>query len=255
MQKSITASEGTVAVSDDVTLLPHLCPQQEQQQQQQQQQQPNRTSQADGGVTSITVPLAEMEEFSEMENSASTLPEACVSTESLEGPCKCPTGADADAASVLADCSGGSAAQSDTRMNGPLQRTVVDVNCNGKHRRQSRHSQILKYQDLLDTFMDTYSQDSTGEAEEGDLQPQPQLQQDDQEDSAAAPPDYNFLEFAEKYYNVHCANTGYSGAFSKTVNMVRRKSLAVSHGSKAYVISKVTCDCAQWTSKATTRRN
>lgn len=40
--------------------------------------------------------------------------------------------------------------------------------------------------------------------------------------------DNDMLEFAEKYYNVQIANTGYTGALSKTVNMVRRRSLTVS---------------------------
>ena len=39
--------------------------------------------------------------------------------------------------------------------------------------------------------------------------------------------EYDILEFAEKYYNVQIANTGYTGAISKTVNMVRRRSLTV----------------------------
>lgn len=39
--------------------------------------------------------------------------------------------------------------------------------------------------------------------------------------------DYDMLEFADKYYNVQIA-TGYTGAISKTVNMVRRRSLTVS---------------------------
>ncbi len=40
--------------------------------------------------------------------------------------------------------------------------------------------------------------------------------------------DYDMLDFAENYYNVHIHNTGYSGALTKTVNMVRRRSLGVS---------------------------
>ena len=40
--------------------------------------------------------------------------------------------------------------------------------------------------------------------------------------------DWDMLEFADKYYNVQIANTGYTGAISKTVNMVRRRSLTVS---------------------------
>ena len=40
--------------------------------------------------------------------------------------------------------------------------------------------------------------------------------------------DLDFLEFAEKYFSVQVPNSGYTGAISKTVKIVRRKSLTVS---------------------------
>lgn len=40
--------------------------------------------------------------------------------------------------------------------------------------------------------------------------------------------DYDMQEFAEKYFNIHMTNTGYTGAISKTVNIVRGRSQSVS---------------------------
>ncbi len=41
-------------------------------------------------------------------------------------------------------------------------------------------------------------------------------------------PGVEMVDFAEKYFNVHSATTGYTSAFSKTVSMVRRRSVSVS---------------------------
>ncbi len=48
-------------------------------------------------------------------------------------------------------------------------------------------------------------------------------------DNTSSSDEFNILDFAEKYYNVHTHGSGHSNAFSKTVSMVRRRSLSVSN--------------------------
>lgn len=51
-------------------------------------------------------------------------------------------------------------------------------------------------------------------------------------------PGVEMVDFAEKYFNVHSSATGYTSALSKTVSMVRRRSISVS----AFLF-EISCSC------------
>ncbi len=125
-------------------------------------------------------------------------------------------------------------AHAHSRMNGPLLAGhTVDVNGNGtgKHR-SCRNSEIRCYQDLLDTFMDRYRDEEDEDEEE----------EEDEADAQKHRCNLDFLEFAEKYYNVHWSTTAKTGAFSKTVSIVRRKALTVSFQISAFSLVMINYD-------------
>lgn len=108
---------------------------------------------------------------------------------------------------------------------GPLDQHIVDMNGNGLPQNHKFHvHNISCYEDLEGIFA---GEDRDGESEgegEGKV-----------EDCALASGgntdcSCDLMEFAEKYFNVHTLSTPYPAAITKTVNMVRKKSLTVSFG-------------------------
>ena len=90
--------------------------------------------------------------------------------------------------------------------NGPLEHHIIDVNGNG----------TTKNARWLETRITEFRI----------LDPAPVSSPDQRDDEPIR--DFDMQEFAEKYFNIHLTNTGYSGAISKTVNIVRGRSQSVS---------------------------
>ena len=91
--------------------------------------------------------------------------------------------------------------------------TTIDMNGNGYH--QHKHGGLHQWLDQkIESTLDLekiFLENGGEESEDSDMEGE-----------------WDLLDFAERYYNVHTTNTGYTGAISKTVNMVRKKSNSVS---------------------------
>ena len=153
----------------------------------------------------LSVPLADLEEFSENGEIPST--DDCASN------MLCSPSSSSDGDSPHKELAGASVTKARKRnkarkkaMNGPLSSVphhVVDMNGNGMTKNQRwLNKHIQSYEDLEKTF--------TGNGTS--------------EDSDHTQGDYDMVEFGEKYFNVHVIGSAYTSALTKTVNMVRRKS-------------------------------
>ena len=116
------------------------------------------------------------------------------------------------------------------QMNGDLDMSleqIMDVNGNGTGKSKKWFEQkIAELEDLEKTSVVAVDGGSSGSDRMTDL------------DSLA--PGLEIIDFAEKYFNVHATGSGYTrSAISKTVSMVRRRSLSVSMGRMRKIISGV----------------
>ena len=104
---------------------------------------------------------------------------------------------------------------------------IMDVNGNGTGKSKKWFEQkIAELEDLEKTSVVAVDGGSSGSDRMTDL------------DSLA--PGLEIIDFAEKYFNVHATGSGYTrSAISKTVSMVRRRSLSVSMGRMRKIISGV----------------
>ena len=170
------------------------------------------------------VPLAQLEEFSEentllTEDDLSNLASNGSRLSHISGlPCGDPLAPDGDSPGSpdTRDAASGSVngpGVAATYNHQPHQQHIIDVNGNGTAKSKQWLNQPIEcYDDLQRMFVDN--------GVSGD--------EDDQDDEDDITRSYDFVEFADRYFNVHYSNTGYHGAISKTVSIVRRKSMSVS---------------------------
>jgi hypothetical protein len=111
------------------------------------------------------------------------------------------------------------------------------MNGNGlPHDHSFRLHRVSCYDDLERIFAEDHAEDLDNDDDEDDLASLAA--------NAASPTPSVFsdlIDFAEKYFNMHPVNAPYPSAITKTVNMVRRKSLSVSCPAWSMVIANRRC--------------
>ncbi|ELU17223.1 hypothetical protein CAPTEDRAFT_210514 [Capitella teleta] len=184
------------------------------------------------------VPLADVEEFSE-ENGDVARPSGPRSTRSFsEGDGTSPKrqnsfirGRNPGSRKRTRLKVDGSNSHGSAKSRSPVQDTthIVDMNGNGLPKDHSfRLHSVNCYEDLERIFAgDNSSFDDEEDKDEAGAHPTDDEEQEEREDTdiKGASVFNDLIDFAGKYFNLHTSSAPYPSAISKTVNIVRRKSL------------------------------